>query len=116
MSFDSVYLNRKQKIVILTITVTISNVYFLNKFRYVANPPNASLGFMLADAGFDVWLGNVRGNVYSRAHTTLNPDTDPEFFEYSFDQHALRDLPAMLDHIVRVTGFERVFYIGHSMG
>ncbi len=37
--------------------------------------------------GYDVWLGNVRGNSLSRSHKWLTPD-DPRFWEWSYDEMA----------------------------
>lgn len=48
---------------------------------WVLNPVNESFAFLLADAGFDVWLGNSRGNTYALRHETLTPD-DEKFWDF----------------------------------
>jgi len=83
---------------------------------WVMNFPDQSLGYMLADAGYDVWIGNMRGNVYSRAHTKYNPNKDEEFWDFSFDEMANIDLPSMVYYILNVTKQEKIGYVGHSQG
>lgn len=82
---------------------------------WVLNFPNQSLGFMLADAGFDVWLSNVRGSQYGRKHKTLNPKSK-EFWDFSFEEMAVNDISAAIDYILNVTNNTQINYIGHSMG
>ena len=47
-----------------------------------------SLGFLLADLGYDVWLGNFRGNHESREHVNLDPDVDSDYWQFSWDEMA----------------------------
>lgn len=54
---------------------------------WVMNGRKGSLAFILADSGFDVWLGNSRGNSYSLAHDTLKP-SDKKFWKWSWDEMA----------------------------
>lgn len=65
-------------------------------------------------AGYDVWLGNVRGNRFSRSHVTLNPDKDDDFWDFGWDQHAAFDIPTMVDKALSVTAATTLQYIGYS--
>lgn len=48
---------------------------------YVNYGPGRSIGLMLADGGYDVWLANCRGNTWSRNHKNLDPTTR-EFYQF----------------------------------
>nr|CAD7413228.1 unnamed protein product [Timema cristinae] len=92
-----------------------SPVYCENSSLDHVHPEEGYTGYILADAGFDVWLGNYRGNSYSNQHISLDTDS-ADYWDFSWHENGFYDLPAMIDHIRSQTGQDKIYYIGHSMG
>ncbi|XP_053698741.1 lipase 3-like [Sabethes cyaneus] len=74
-----------------------------------------SLAFRLFDADFDVWLMNARGNTFSRRHVSISADQE-RFWNFSWHEIGMFDLPAVIDYILGITGFNSLHYAGHSQG
>lgn len=73
--------------------------------------------YIFADAGYDVWLPNARGNFYSRKHKTKDPDLSSSgFWDFAWYEIGIYDLPAVIDYVLQETLSPKVYCIGHSQG
>lgn len=81
---------------------------------WVLSGPKKALGFILADHGYDVWIGNYRGNTYSRGHKSYSL-SDSRFWDFSWHEMGIYDLPAMICYITNKRQ-TNLTYIGFSMG
>ncbi|XP_017777762.1 PREDICTED: lipase 1-like [Nicrophorus vespilloides] len=72
-----------------------------------------SIGFLLADMGYDVWLSNSRGTYYS---STRVKGLYSDYWDHTFDDLA-KDNPAVLEYIDKETRQAgNILYLGHSAG
>nr|CAD7431689.1 unnamed protein product [Timema monikensis] len=94
-----------------SLDVAVLKLYFKDVIYLL----NISTAYLLADRGFDVWLGNARGNTYSRRHIRLAPE-DPQFWNHDWHHMGMFDLPAEIDYILQNTQQQSLYYAGHSMG
>lgn len=91
-----------------------------SSIQWVINSPDKAIAFTLSRAGYDVWLGNNRGNIFSRGHVNLT-DKQKEFWDFDFEEMGTKDQPAFIEFILQKTqGKNKIgklaAYIGHSEG
>ncbi|GMT12080.1 hypothetical protein PFISCL1PPCAC_3377, partial [Pristionchus fissidentatus] len=62
--------------------VLLQHGLFSSSFDFVSLLPEKSLSYYLADSGYDVWIGNNRGNIYSNSHVNFS-SRDNRFWDFS---------------------------------
>jgi lysosomal acid lipase/cholesteryl ester hydrolase len=86
-----------------------------SSFTWIVNGVGKAPAYLMADAGWDVWMGNNRGNYFSWNHTFLS-QWSTEYWEFTWQQMAEFDIPAMIDYTLEETGQKALVYVGHSEG
>ena len=102
------------KLMIQKPVIILQHGFMDSSASFLCDGPD-SMALFLADLGYDVWLNNTRGNKFSKQHRFLDA-CEPEFWDFSFQEMAEFDQPALFDFVLKKTGVEKVTYIGHSQG
>jgi len=94
----------------------------------------SSLARFLARAGYDVWAPSLRGSglsskpVLSKIRglvkldlknlpfTLIKAPFDMTKFGWTLDDHIHKDVPAIIEFVKKESGFEKLYWVGHSMG
>merc|ERR1712232_628802 len=97
--------------------VFLMHGFITSAIDWVSQPYTTdNLPYMLSDAGYDVWLGNNRGNVFSVHNERLDMNSVEFWDQIDFDQMAELDVPAIIDYVTKTTGAPKMHWVGHSMG
>lgn len=80
--------------------------------RFFDLDPDHSLADWLADKGWDVWMLDLRGH----GDALFDEEDRRQVTGWSVDDYGRYDILAAVDRIRRLTGYDTVAYVGHSMG
>ncbi|XP_031617336.1 lipase 1-like [Contarinia nasturtii] len=98
-------------------SVILNHGLLLSSDDFCIDTPKHALAYILADANYDVWLVNGRGNVYSRNHISKDPnELFSAFWDFSWYEIGVYDLPAVIDYILQNTNNSKTYYVGYSQG
>lgn len=83
---------------------------------WLFNSPDLAPGIQLFNEGYDIWLTNSRGNLFSKNHTSLEPEFSKEFWDFSFADMGRYDVPANIDYVLQQTGKPQLSFVAWSQG
>ena len=96
--------------------VLLQHGVLASSWCWLVNSPEKSLGILLWNMGYDVWLTNSRGNTFSRNHTQWNPSWNKKFWNYTFDDMGYFDVVANVHKILKTTQKKDLTFVGWSQG
>ncbi|XP_063923589.1 lipase member J-like isoform X2 [Zophobas morio] len=99
--------NRKGVILLHHSIATHSHIYLWQG--------NNSLALTLWRDGFDVWLANQRGTIFSDKHVNMTK-YDFAYWDFSVHEMGLYDVTSELELIQSKTNGSQVIFFGHSLG
>ena len=71
-----------------------------SSFRFVLNGPGKAIAYQFADTGkYDVYIINLRGNVFSKKHKYMDSSSSKEFWDFTFEEFGEKDIPAVVKFI-----------------
>ncbi len=80
-----------------------------NSSTWVVHGPSDSVAFQSHEAGFDVFLGNFRGN-YPRKTTKWRKEDN--YWDYTIDDYSRYDIKAFLAkiHEIKIQELKQIYY------
>lgn len=70
----------------------------------------------LVDEGYDVWLGNSRGTLYSNKHDRDGDWSIQERWNFDWTSMGLYDIPAYVNRVLEVTEKPKLTLVAYSQG
>ncbi|KAF6206063.1 hypothetical protein GE061_017288 [Apolygus lucorum] len=92
------------------------NGYFMQSEAWlVQHELDSNLGFVFADKGYDVWLGDQRGTERSKGHINKTID-ESKLWDFTYHETGVYDFPAFIDFILNKTNHEDLIFSCMSLG
>ncbi len=95
-----------------TLPILLCHGLSSNRFTFDL-PGGPSLARFLQSMGCDVWVVELRGSGMSDRPGLFQANVP---YSWVFHDHLRRDVPAVVDHVLRQTQAPSLHWVGHSMG